>query len=554
MIECQEINDYIDYVKKNPDKINKERKLLIKNIVMPTLARNDVFFDKKTYQNCLKYCENNYYKLFPYQKFIYAFVFMYVDNIPLFKKIIVEMGRGNGKDGFIMPLMNFLQTPLYGIKNYHIDIIANNEDQAKDSFNVVYDMLDDKWNKFKSKFYKTKELIKNRKTRAELRYNTSNAKTKDGKKSGAILFNEYHAYENYDQINVFSSQLGKIKHARTFIITTNGYVRDGPLDELLDICNDILKTGDNDLHYFPFLCKLNDIKEVDDPKNFILANPSMEFMPDLKEQILYDYKEMLKLPSKKAEFLTKRMNLPARNEEATVAKWEDILRACYVDVENKIERKVPEDISHYSCVIGIDYADIRDFASAGFLFKIDGVFIWRQKTWICRNSPYFESIKFPLEQNIGLEGFDDYEIVNAESLSVDMIVDWCVEQMEEYDVVKIIMDTYRFKLFREAFERCGITIESKKNPDGLVRMIRNQGAINTYIAPLVEKAFVDGNINFGNSAIMRWYTNNTSVKMDKYGNKSYEKIEPKLRKNDGFMAFVCGVSAEDMLDETIIYV
>lgn len=554
MIECQEINDYIDYVKKNPDKINKERKLLIKNIVMPTLARNDVFFDKKTYQNCLKYCESNYYKLFPYQKFIYAFVFMYVDNIPLFKKIIVEMGRGNGKDGFIMPLMNFLQTPLYGIKNYHIDIIANNEDQAKDSFNVVYDMLDDKWNKFKSKFYKTKELIKNRKTRAELRYNTSNAKTKDGKKSGAILFNEYHAYENYDQINVFSSQLGKIKHARTFIITTNGYVRDGPLDELLDICNDILKTGDNDLHYFPFLCKLNDIKEVDDPKNFILANPSMEFMPDLKEQILYDYKEMLKLPSKKAEFLTKRMNLPARNEEATVAKWEDILRACYVDVENKIERKVPEDISHYSCVIGIDYADIRDFASAGFLFKIDGVFIWRQKTWICRNSPYFESIKFPLEQNIGLEGFDDYEIVNAESLSVDMIVDWCVEQMEEYDVVKIIMDTYRFKLFREAFERCGITIESKKNPDGLVRMIRNQGAINTYIAPLVEKAFVDGNINFGNSAIMRWYTNNTSVKMDKYGNKSYEKIEPKLRKNDGFMAFVCGVSAEDMLDETIIYV
>lgn len=554
MIECQEINDYIDYVKKNPDKINKERKLLIKNIVMPTLARNDVFFDKKTYQNCLKYCESNYYKLFPYQKFIYAFVFMYVDNIPLFKKIIVEMGRGNGKDGFIMPLMNFLQTPLYGIKNYHIDIIANNEDQAKDSFNVVYDMLDDKWNKFKSKFYKTKELIKNRKTRAELRYNTSNAKTKDGKKSGAILFNEYHAYENYDQINVFSSQLGKIKHARTFIITTNGYVRDGPLDELLDICNDILKTGDNDLHYFPFLCKLNDIKEVDDHKNFILANPSMEFMPDLKEQILYDYKEMLKLPSKKAEFLTKRMNLPARNEEATVAKWEDILRACYVDVENKIERKVPEDISHYSCVIGIDYADIRDFASAGFLFKIDGVFIWRQKTWICRNSPYFESIKFPLEQNIGLEGFDDYEIVNAESLSVDMIVDWCVEQMEEYDVVKIIMDTYRFKLFREAFERCGITIESKKNPDGLVRMIRNQGAINTYIAPLVEKAFVDGNINFGNSAIMRWYTNNTSVKMDKYGNKSYEKIEPKLRKNDGFMAFVCGVSAEDMLDETIIYV
>ena len=109
MIKCQEINDYIDYVKKNPDKINKERKLLIKNIVMPTLARNDVFFDEKTYQNCLKYCENNYYPLFPYQKFIYAFVFMYVDDVPLFTTIIILMGRGNGKDGFIMPLMNFFR-------------------------------------------------------------------------------------------------------------------------------------------------------------------------------------------------------------------------------------------------------------------------------------------------------------------------------------------------------------------------------------------------------------------------------------------------------------
>ena len=175
-------------------------------------------------------------------------------------------------------------------------------------------------------------------------------------------------------------------------------------------------------------------------------------------------------------------------------------------------------------------------------------------TWICRNSPFFESIKFPIENNIGLEGFNDYEIVNSESLSINAIVEWCIEQMQKYNVVKIIMDTYRFKLFREVFERKGIIIEDKKNPAGLVRMIRNQGAINTYVAPLIEKAFVDGNINFGNSAIMRWYTNNTAVKMDKYGNKSYGKIEPKLRKNDGFMAFVCSISGEDMLDETIIYI
>ena len=40
---------------------------------------------------------------------------------------------------------------------------------------------------------------------------------------------------------------------------------------------------------------------------------------------------------------------------------------------------------------------------------------------------------------------------------------------------------------------------------------------------------------------MRWYTNNTQVITDKFGNKQFGKIEPKLRKNDGFMAFMAHV-------------
>ena len=76
-IICKEIDEYLDWCYKNPDKINKKRWKLIKNIVEPTLNRDDVFFDEKTFNACIKYCEKWYYKLFPYQKFIYAFIFMY---------------------------------------------------------------------------------------------------------------------------------------------------------------------------------------------------------------------------------------------------------------------------------------------------------------------------------------------------------------------------------------------------------------------------------------------------------------------------------------------
>ncbi len=552
VIICNEINDYIDYCRDHPDKINEDRKLLIENIVKPTLERSDVFFDEETYHNCLAYCEKNYYPLFLYQRFIYAFVFMYVDDTPLFSTFFIEMGRGNGKDGFMMPLMNFFQTPLYGIENYHIDIIANNEKQAIDSFDVVYDMLHDN-PKFKGKFYVSREIIKNLSTNARLRYNTSNASTKDGKKGGALLFNEYHAYETNDQINVFTSQRGKIRHPRTFIITTNGYVRGGPLDEMESVCFDILQTGVNDIGYFPFICRIDSKEEIDNPDCWIKANPSIEYMSVLKKEIEQAYIEMKKFPSKRPEFITKRMNLPERDDEITVASWENILKASYIDGNEKRPR--PFDVGDgENAIIGIDYADIRDFVSAGILFKKDGEYIWRQHTWVCKNSPTFESIKFPFNR-VGSQGFEDFEVIDSNSLSPDLIVDWVLQNyIMHYNVQKIVMDTYRFKLFRVAFEERGLTIETRNDPYGLVRMVRRQSSINTITAPLIEKAFADGDVNIGDSAIMRWYINNTSVKVDRYGNKQYGKIEPILRKNDGFMAFVVAMSVEEMLDVVIIYV
>lgn len=551
MIICKEIAEYLRYAENNPKKINRERNLLIKNIVMPTMRRNDVFFDEKTYQNCLKYYEKHYYKLFPYQKFIYAFAFMYKDDIPIFPKFFIMMGRGNGKDGFIVPLVNFFQTPLYGVKNYHVEIVANSEQQVKDTFKVAYDALDNP--AMRRNFRVTRELITNNATGSELKYNTSNASTKDGKRPGCLVLNEIHAYEDYEQINVFESALGKVRHPREFIITTNGYVREGPLDELLDLMGEILESGDNPLGYFPFICKLDSMDEVDDQEAWHKANPSMEYMPILAHQIQQDYLEMQKLPSKKPEVLTKRFNLPSRNEEETVASWENILRCCYLDIKKKTPRPTP-NTKGKTAIVAIDYADVRDFASAGVLTEKDGEYIWRQHTWVCEESPFLDSIKFPVRNNIGLPEFRDYEIVRGPVIPPEMVVRWCIDQMSEYVVLKITMDTYRYSLFRQLFESYGIQEETKQNPYGQLRLLRRIASVCGIIAPDIEKLFAEGKINYGPSAIMRWYTNNTEVTTDKFGNKQYRKIEPKLRKNDGFMAFLAAMYSKDLIKEIVMYV
>ncbi len=570
MIYCKEIEDYIKFVEENPDETDDEIKLLIKNIVKPTLSRDDVFFDSEMLDKAIQYCEKWYYKLFPYQKFAYALFFMYDKNNPdivIFPDILIMMARGNGKDGMIMPLANFLQTHYYGVKNYHIDIVATSEEQALNSFNVVYQMLEDNKQVMRKFFYWNKTEVINKKTHSVLRFNTSNAKTKDGKQTGMIIFNELHAYEDYKQLNVYSSGLGKIRHSRTVTITTNGTVRDGPLDEKLRLSKQILNGEENFLGLLPIIYKMKNKKLVDVPMKQFLetknkndidvtawcqANPSLRYMPVLRNEIIKDYIKMQKQKSYRVEFYAKRMNIPQQDEEMAVAEWDLIEKASYSDVENEIPRATG-DINGNLAIVGIDFASLNDFASSGFLFKKNGEYIWRQRTWICSKSKFFGDIKFPFD-NRGQEGFEDFEVVNTETIDAEDIILWILSEMTKYNVKKIVLDSYRYKLLEEIFKKYGVSIETKENPYGLVRMIRYPASIAAIVAPRIEVAFANGNINIGNSAIMRWAINNTCVKNGKDGNKKYEKIEPKLRKNDPFMAFVAAMSVQELLDVEVIYV
>lgn len=529
MIYCKEVDEYLSYCEQNPEKINNDRKLLIKNIVKPILKRNDVFFDSETYYKCIRYCERWYNKLFPYQKFIYAFVFMYKEDTPIFKTFIILMGRGNGKDGMMSPLMNFLQSRFYGIKNYNVDIVATSEEQAKDTFDVVYNVLENNKKKFEKYFYWNKEVIIDKKTKAIYKYNTSNARTKDGKKDGAVLFNEFHAYENYTQIKVFQSGLGKIKHARIFIITTNGYVRGGPLDELLTVCEKILNGFENTVRYFPFLCRLDDKKEVDKKECWVKANPSIEYMPVLANEINSDYEEMKLFPSKAPEFITKRMNLPEQKTEEVAVEWELI---------EKTNQEVP-DLTGKTCVCGIDFASLSDFASAFLLFKHKNKYYGITHSWFCENSRDKKRIKAPLEdfKNNGL-----LTVVNDVEIKPAMITEWIAKQGSKYHIKKIALDNFRYALVSKALSEIGFDAKNKEQ----MKLTRPSDIAK--IQPVIESVFVNQNIAWGENPLMRWFTNNTKLVPWQNNTKVYGKIEPKSRKTDGFMAFVSAMTISEELE------
>ena len=538
---CDDVKDYIKYAESNPNKINKDIKLLIKNIVKPLLKRDDVFFDEEKYKKCIKFCETNYYKFFPYQKFIIAFIFVYrkKTKIPEFRKFVIMMGRGNGKDGFILPVMHFLLTNMHGIRKYNIDIVANSEDQCKDSFNVVYDMMNLNYaTKWKKIFYVTKELIQDRVTLSKLRYNTSNSATKDGKQSGAILFNEYHQYENYESIDVFESQQGKIDHPRIFIITTNGFVRDGPLDDLLKTCDKVLNTGDNLTRLFPCLYRLDSDEEVKDFDCWIKANPSIEFMPTLKEEITNQYYEALETPIKMNNFMTKRMNRPKSQNDMAVTSWENVEATNYqFDIEFLIKNK--------PWVIGIDYSKLSDMASITFLTKHEDVYYFIQENFINRQSKDWNRIHAPLEDwSIcgKLNIIDEIEI--APENITGAILKYVSMGM---NILGFALDNFRFALLRNSLKNdLSFNFEDRS----FLKMIRPSNIM--MVVPVIDSAFNKHIIRCGNNPVFRWGVSNTKLVSKSKGNFEYDKIEPKSRKNDTFMSFVHAMCISDKLDEPVI--
>ncbi len=526
------IDNYIDGVRSGKIPACEELKQAM-DLVESKLDNPDVIIRGDMIDKAVELIERYFYKLFDWELFVLALVHCYHDNDTLvFREFFIMMGRGNGKNGFISGLAWYLTTHYHGVKGYNIDIIANAEDQAKTSFNDVYEVLEDTWVKSKNFFYKSRQQITNLKTRSYIKYNTSNARTKDSKRTGCLIFDEVHEYENWDMIKVFQSGFGKRKHSRTFFITTQGYVRGGVLDDQLDLAKRILSGEITTLKMLPLIYKLDEKDEYKDPANWPKAAPSLAHFPALEEEMRAEFAKMEFQPQTAIEFMTKRMNLPAQDNFIVVAPWEKILAT---------DQPIPwDELRGAQCIGAIDFAQTTDFASCGLLFKHGGKRYWVEHTFVCHLALKVESrpIKFPV-QEMADRGL--ITIIYRDNISAGDISGWFLQQAKKYHVKGIYCDDFRKSLLESEFTKCGLPLES----------VRRGPITHARVAPLMDQVFAEETLVFGDNPTMRWYTNNTCQEMDGKGNISYMKIEPKTRKTDGFDALIHALSKDGELKEPL---
>ena len=225
-------------------------------------------------------------RLFPWEEFLLALwdCTYKPDGNPRWKTTLCMVGRGAGKDGFIAFDSACSISPYNPVGHYNVDICANNEEQAVTPVKDLAEALESpRWEaKLKRHYYHTKELVQGRKNKGIMRGRTNNPKGRDGMRSGKVIFNEVHAFENYANIKVFITGQGKVAQPRVGIFTSNGEVSDGPLDDYLARGRRILFEGEEDNGFLPFICCLELKEQVHDPENWYMANPSLFYLPHLQ--------------------------------------------------------------------------------------------------------------------------------------------------------------------------------------------------------------------------------------------------------------------------------
>lgn len=536
------INPYIEKIKSNRIEHCIEQEQMIDNIVIPVLERDDVFIDETKIEQCLSLQKYFPYKLIDWEVFLVALIVGVFKKLPdgnvdiYFRDIRIIVGRGSGKNGLISFLCFYFLSPYHNVRGYNIDLLANSELQAKTSFNDVYEIIKDNHDKkkngkaLKTHYYATKTEVLGIKTKSILRFNTSSKRGKDSKRTGCVIYDEKHEYEDSTNINTLRSGLGKVPFGREITITTNGNVRGGVLDKELEEATEILKEYNPINRTLIFWCHIESEDEWNKPEKWIKAIPSLNDFYNLRTEIEL---EVLKMPYNQdyfPEFMAKRMNFPIGDKDVEVARWEDI-KAC---------NKPLIDLKGLDCVGGLDYAKTDDFVVCSLLFKRDSIYYLIHHTFICMKSRDLKGIKAPLKE---WEDLGHITFVDDVEIPPKLVVNWFEEMGKIYNIKRIAIDNFRYSLMNFAFKEIGFEAYEKKN----IKLVRPSDIMKA--SPIINSVFINQILCWGNSPIMNWYTNNTK-KILSNGNITYGKIEENYRKTDGFMSMVnCFTIVEDIENE-----
>ena len=484
-------------------------------------------------ENCVKLTKSPFYgkpmKLMLFQKaFISAvYSFKMPDGNDRFKKILFLIARKNGKS----ELCSALALATFILGNEGSDIVCSSNDDTQAS--IMYDAIDLMRQMIDPNDLDTKKNIRfilNKVTNTKIFKMSERTRNKEGRNIDDAFQDEAHELKVNTIPKAIEQSQSLKENPKFFILTTEGFVNDGYLDNELRAARKIINGEDDSVSAKRVLAWLytqdSEIEVFQNPNSWMKSNPTLGVVKKL------DYlEEQIDLAKKSKSdrifVLSKDFNIKQNQVEAWL-NLEDY------DYEARYDL---EDFRGGYCLGHVDLAETTDLCCAKAL-----VMKPEDSTKYIISQYFIPQSKLDPENddhNAGArykEWADNGYITICEGNDIDLTVvaDWFFKLQKEHGI-KLFKCGYDQRFAKDWLRRMEEYNWSKQYGD--VEMVLQDAKTLNNAVLLVEADLKAQLINYNENPVDKWCFSNSCLKVNDYRQAIVVKTESS-RKIDGSVALV----------------
>lgn len=493
----------------------------------------------KFMENCIRLTKSPFYgkpmKLMLWQKAFITAVYSFkmadqtyttttgkLRHCDRFQNVVLLIARKNAKSETCSGLA--LTESIIGNEGADIVCSSNDDNQA----NILYDSIDTMRSMIDPDDRDSKKTVRHiviYVTNSKIFKISDRTKNKEGRNIDFAVIDEVHEMKTNVIIKSIEQSQSLKDNPKCIIITTEGFVNDGALDEILKQCRAIISGEDDGIsaeRMLPWLYTQDSEQEVwTDPKSWMKSNPSLGTIK--KWSYLEKQVDLAKKSKSDRMFvLSKDFNFKQNSAQAWL-NLEDYTYEATFD---------PEDFRGSVCLGAVDLAETTDMTSAKILLmrKDDKTKYVLSHYWIPENKlRNFDDSKDGARY---MEWAKDGKLTICEGNDIDLsvVADWYY----------MLYKTYCIRLYK-----CGY--DQKFSKDFIRRMdeygfecdlvMQNRLTLSNAVK-LVEQDLKSQYINYNENVIDRWCLGNAAIDMDSLGNIMLVKIAGQPGKRiDGAVTF-----------------
>ena len=491
-------------------------------------------------ENCIRLTKSPFYgkpmKLLLWQKAfitaVYSFKMadeLYIDpsgkekHVDRFKKCVLLIARKNAKSETCSGLM--LTESILG--NEGADLVCSSNDDVQ--ANILYDAIDtmrlmidpeqkDTW--------RNQKWIRINDTNSKIFKISDRTRNKEGRNIDFSVIDEVHEMKENTIIKSIEQSQSLKDNPKLIIITTEGFVNDGALDEILRQCRRVIRGEDDGAsaeRLLPWLYTQDSEQEIwADERSWQKSNPSLGVIKKytyLREQI----DAARKSTADRAFVLSKDFNV----KQNAAAAWLHIEDYAY-NAEYDLE-----DFRGSLILGGVDMSETTDMTSARALVMRAG----DKRKYIIQHYWIPESKLTSADDREAGARYKEWAkagiltICEGNDIDLSQVADWYYMLYKQYGL-RLFKCGYDVKFSKDFLKRmdeygfeCELVYQSKQVLSNAMK--------------LVEADFKAQLINYNNNEIDKWCLGNAAVEVDNAGNCQAVKIKGQpARRIDGAVTFI----------------